>query len=144
MESLKIIFIYVFSTFIVTVTQAVFLFFSGPLIFPLIKKVKKILLIHSALVAVTSNFSAVYVIFWLCKIMSIQPTIFMFLIPLVATVLNNRKRIAFKSKSLSHVKLLMSLRNETELYDQKFDVINEYVYLFGNVIGLILGVANFL
>jgi len=92
MELIKVILIYILAFFIVAFFGNIFILLFIPLA-PLMRKIKSIMPIISAVLDIASNFIAVFIIVLLCDKLNIKPTLLMVIIPGVLTIQNNTLRI---------------------------------------------------
>jgi len=143
MELAKVILIYILAIFIVAILGNMFILLSIPLR-PLMRKVKSIMPIISAILDIASNFIAVFVIVLLCNKLNVTPTLLMVIIPGVLTIQNNASRIKRAKKGIANVKYMLEKSGESNTYELELDVRNEYAYLIGDVTGLLLGTIYFL
>ena len=143
MELIKVILIYILAIFIVAFFGNIFILLFIPL-GPLMRKIKSIMPIMSAVLDVASNFIAVFIIVFLCNKLNITPTLLMVIIPGVLTIQNNISRIKRAKKEIANVKHMLESSGESDTYEQELDVRNEYAHLIGDVTGLLLGTIYFL
>jgi hypothetical protein len=143
MELVKVILIYILAFFIVAFFGNIFILLFIPL-GPLMRKIKSIMPIISAVLDIASNFIAVFVIVLLCNKLNIKPTLLMVIIPGLLTIQNNASRIKRAKREIANVKYMLEKSGELDSYEQELDVRNEYAHLIGDVIGLLLGTIYFL
>ena len=143
MELVKVILIYILAIFIVAFFGNIFILLFIPLS-PLMRKIKSIMPIVSAVLDIASNFIAVFIIVLLCDKLNIKPTLLMVIIPGVLTIQNNTSRIKRAKKEITNVKYMLEKSGELDSYEQELDVRNEYAHLIGDVTGLLLGTIYFL
>jgi hypothetical protein len=140
---IKIIFIYAISILYFAITGYVFL----PLIYllkPLIKRHKYLLPIHFFIFDFISKCLAISLVIVTSSWLDIQPTFLMIFIPTILLINNDLKRISFAEKGISRVAQMLKYSGESEIYDQKMDIINEYAHLVGDISGLIFGLIYIL
>lgn len=92
MELIKVILIYISAIFIVAFFGNIFILLFIPL-GPLMRKIKSIMPMISAVLDIVSNFIAVFVVVLLCDKLNVKPTLLMVIIPGVLTIQNNTSRI---------------------------------------------------
>ncbi|MBU1259767.1 MAG: hypothetical protein KJ757_04170 [Planctomycetes bacterium] len=112
-----------------------------------IAKVKPLMQIGCFLVAVFSNVFAVYVFVWLCGKLDVLPTLGMLIIPYLLTIAKDFKRIKRAKSGIRMAEISLQETGEIHYGSQKFLsflILNEYVYLVGDILGLSLGVVFFL
>jgi hypothetical protein len=143
MELIKVILIYILAFFIVAFFGNIFILLFIPL-GSLMRKIKSIMPIISAVLDIASNFIAVFIIVLLCDKLNIKPTLLMVIIPGVLTIQNNTSRIKRAKKGIANVKYMFERSGESDSYEQELDVRNEYAHLIGDVTGLLLGTIYFL
>jgi len=143
MELVKVIFIYILAFFIVAFFGNIFILLFIPL-GPLMRKIKSIMPIISAVLDIASNFIAVFAIVLLCDKLNIKPTLLMVIIPGVLTIQNNTSRIKRAKRGIANAKYMLERSGESDSYEQELDVRNEYAHLIGDVTGLLLGTIYFL
>jgi len=143
MELVKVIFIYILAFFIVAFFGNIFILLFIPL-GPLMRKIKSIMPIISAVLDIASNFIAVFIIVLLCDKLNIKPTLLMVIIPGVLTIQNNTSRIKRAKRGIANAKYMLERSGESDSYEQELDVRNEYAHLIGDVTGLLLGTIYFL
>lgn len=143
MELIKVILIYILAFFIVAFFGNIFILLFIPLA-PMVRKIKSIMPIISAVLDIASNFLAVFIIVLLCDKLNIKPTLLMVIIPGVLTIQNNTSRIKRAKKETANVKHMLERSGESDTYEQELDVRNEYAHLIGDVTGLLLGTIYFL
>jgi hypothetical protein len=108
------------------------------------RKIKLIMPIILAVLDIASNFIAVFIIVLLCDKLNIKPTLLMVIIPGALTIENNISRINRAKKGIANVKHMLENSDESDSYEQKLDVRNEYGHLIGDVTGLLLSTIYFL
>ena len=143
MELVKVILIYILAIFIVAFFGNMFILLFIPLA-PLIRKIKSIMPIISAVLDIASNFIAVFVIVLLCNKLNVIPTLLMVIIPGVLTIQNNASRIKRAKEGKANVKYMFARSGDSNSYNQEMDVRNEYAHQIGDVTGLLLGTIYFL
>lgn len=143
MELVKVILIYILAFFIVAFFGNIFILLFIPL-GPLMRKIKSIMPIISAVLDIASNFVAVFIIVLLCDKLNIKPTLLMVIIPGVLTIQNNTSRIKRAKRGIANAKYMLEKSGELDSYEQELDVRNEYAHLIGDVTGLLLGTIYFL
>ena len=84
------------------------------------------------------------IIVLLCDKLNIKPTLLMVIIPGALTIENNISRINRAKKGIANVKHMLENSDESDSYEQKLDVRNEYGHLIGDVTGLLLSTIYFL
>ena len=143
MELIKVILIYILAIFIVAFFGNIFILLFI-LLGPLMRKIKSIMPIISAVLDIASNFIAVFIIVLLCDKLNIKSTLLMVIIPGVLTIQNNTSRIKRAKEGIASVKHMLESSGESDTYEQELDVRNEYAHLIGDVTGLLLGTIYFL
>jgi len=143
MELIKVILIYILAFFIVAFFGNIFILLFIPLA-PMVRKIKSIMPIISAVLDIASNFIAVFIIVLLCDKLNIKPALLMVIIPGVLTIQNNISRIKRAKKGITNVKHMLEKSDESDSYEQELDMRNEYAHLIGDVTGLLLGTIYFL
>ncbi len=143
MELVKVILIYILAFFIVAFFGNIFILLFIPL-GSMMRKIKSIIPIISAVLDIASNFIAVFIIVVLCDKLNIKPTLLMVIIPGVLTIQNNTSRIKRAKKGIANVKYILERSDESDSYEQELDVRNEYAHLIGDITGLLLGTIYFL
>jgi len=143
MELVKVILIYILAFFIVAFFDNIFILFFIPL-GALMRKIKSIMPIISAVLDIASNFIAIFIIVLLYDKLNIKPTLLMVIIPGVFTIQNNTSRIKRAKKGIANVKYMLEKSDESDSYEQELDMRNEYAHLIGDVTGLLLGTIYFL
>ena len=111
----------------------------GLLVMPLSfigRKVKMLAPVVTFLTSISSMFVALIIFIWFCGKIEVQPTYLMFLLPYLAVMSNNFKRINMAKEGKSRPKRMTDKLGAT--FDQKLQIRMEYGYLIGDLFGVCL------
>lgn len=103
------------------------------LIFPAIRRLRRLTPVCMALMATASAVAAVFVFIWVAGLFDIRLAYLMFFVPLVLSIRNDANRIDRARRGTTPV-----ARVAGNDYDAKFQVKMEYGYLIGDIAGITL------
>jgi hypothetical protein len=81
---------------------------------------------------------------WIVAHTSLRVAVMMVVLPAALSFFNGRERIKRAVKGVSGVRQMLRAQGEEGAYDQQSDVQTEYGYLYGDMVGYVVGIFLFI